>query len=103
MSGYLVYEYNMMIIERYIGRSKDALRAGRHTIEVDTQIAKPGSAADVAIAVDGKDAMRVDVKRTVSGAFPPAKRSTSASILDRRSPSTITTGVRLHSTERSHR
>ena len=34
--GQLVYEYNMMIIERYIGRSKEKLAAGKHKIEVDT-------------------------------------------------------------------
>ena len=32
--GYLVYEYNMMIIERYVARSKDQLAPGKHTIEV---------------------------------------------------------------------
>ena len=40
--GQLVYEYNMMIIERYTARSKDKLAPGKHRIEVDTQIAKPG-------------------------------------------------------------
>ena len=44
--GQLVYEYNMMIIERYIGRSTDKLAAGKHKIEVDTKIAKPGAPAD---------------------------------------------------------
>ena len=40
--GELVYEYNMMIIERTVARSKSKLAAGKHTIEVDTTIAKPG-------------------------------------------------------------
>ena len=43
--GELVYEYNMMIIERYIARSKDKLAPGKHRIEVDTTIAKPGAPA----------------------------------------------------------
>lgn len=31
--GELVYEYNMMIIERYIARSPDKIPAGKHKIE----------------------------------------------------------------------
>lgn len=34
--GQLVYEYNMMIIERYTARSKNKIPAGRHRIEVTT-------------------------------------------------------------------
>jgi arylsulfatase A-like enzyme len=67
--GRLVYEYNMMMIERYIGRSAEALAPGKHRITVDTTIAKPGGPADVTIDVDGRQAFRVDVKRTVPGAF----------------------------------
>jgi arylsulfatase len=67
--GQLVYEYNMMMIERYIGRSAAPIGAGKHRIVVDTSIANPGGPADVAISVDGAEAMRVDVKRTVPGAF----------------------------------
>ncbi len=67
--GHLVYEYNMMMIERYIGRSDAPLAAGKHEIVVDTSIAKPGGAADVAVVVDGQEAFRVAVKRTVAGAF----------------------------------
>jgi hypothetical protein len=67
--GRLVYEYNMMIIERYISQSKDVLSAGKHRIEVDTTIAKPGAPAAVVLRVDGADVGVVDVKRTVAGAF----------------------------------
>ena len=67
--GQLVYEYNMMIIERYIARSSDKIPAGKHRIEVATQIAKPGAAADVVLTVDGAEVARTTVKRTVSGAF----------------------------------
>jgi len=59
----------MMIIERYIGQSKDALSAGKHMIEVDTTIARPGGPAAVVLKVDGADVGQVDVKRTVAGAF----------------------------------
>ncbi len=67
--GELVYEYNMMIIERYIARSKDKLAAGKHRIEVDTTIAKPGAPAEVVLTVDGKEVARTTVKRTVPAAF----------------------------------
>ena len=67
--GRLVYEYNMMMIERYIGRSADPLPPGKHRITVDTAIARPGGPADIRIAADGHELFRVDVKRTVPGAF----------------------------------
>jgi arylsulfatase len=67
--GELVYEYNMMIIERTIARSKDKLAAGRHRIEVDTTIAKPGAPAAVLLTVDGAEVARVAVERTVPAAF----------------------------------
>ncbi len=67
--GRLVYEYNMMMIERYIGRSAEALAPGRRKIVIDTSIGKPGGPAGVAIFVDDRESFRVDVKRTVGGAF----------------------------------
>ena len=67
--GDLVYEYNMMIIERTTARSKTKLGSGKHTIEVDTTIAKPGAQADVILTVDGSEAARASVKRTVPAAF----------------------------------
>lgn len=67
--GHLVYEYNMMIIERYIARSTDKLGPGRHKIEVITTIAKPGAPAKVVLKVDGAEVATADVKRTVPAAF----------------------------------
>jgi hypothetical protein len=67
--GELVYEYNMMVIERYTARSKEKLTPGKHRIEVDTTIAKPGAPADVVLKVDGKEVARTTVKRTVPAAF----------------------------------
>jgi arylsulfatase len=67
--GELVYEYNMMIIERYVARSKDKLAPGPHRIEVDTTIAKPGAPAEVVLTVDGDEVARTTVKRTVPAAF----------------------------------
>jgi arylsulfatase len=67
--GELVYEYNMMIIERYTARSAEKLPAGKHKIEVDTTIAKPGAPAEVTLSVDGKEAAHTTVKRTVPAAF----------------------------------
>lgn len=67
--GHLVYEYNMMIIERYSAKSTTPLPAGKHSIEVDTRISKPGAPGVVTISVDGKQVATVDVKRTVPLAF----------------------------------
>jgi hypothetical protein len=67
--GELVYEYNMMIIERTIARSKGKFAAGKHRIEVDTTIAKPGAPAGVVLMVDGEETARTTVKRTVPAAF----------------------------------
>jgi arylsulfatase A-like enzyme len=67
--GELVYEYNMMIIERYTARSAEKISAGKHKIEVDTTIAKPGAPAEVLLSVDGKETARTTVKRTVPAAF----------------------------------
>ena len=67
--GQLVYEYNMMVIERYIARSKEKLAAGKHRIEVATTIAKPGAPAAVILKVDGAEVARTTVQRTVPAAF----------------------------------
>ncbi len=67
--GELVYEYNMMIIERYTARTQEKLAPGKHTIEVDTTIAKPGAPAEVVLTVDGKEVARTTVQRTVPAAF----------------------------------
>ena len=65
----IVYEYNMMVIERYTARSKEKIGPGKHKIEVDTTIAKPGAPAEVALKVDGAEVARMTVKRTVPAAF----------------------------------
>ncbi|WP_295401886.1 arylsulfatase [uncultured Thiocystis sp.] len=67
--GHLVYEYNMMIIERYGVATADKLAPGKHRIEVDTTIAKPGAPAEVVISVDGSEVTRTTVARTVPAAF----------------------------------
>ena len=67
--GQLVYEYNMMIIERYIARSTKKLSPGKRKIEIDTKIAKPGAPAEVVLTVDGTEVARETVKRTVPAAF----------------------------------
>jgi len=69
--GQLVYEYNMMIIERYIARSATKVPAGKHRIEITTKLAsaQPLSPADVVLKVDGQEVARTTVKRTVPGAF----------------------------------
>ena len=67
--GQLVYEYNMLIIERTSVRSAGQIASGKHTVEIDTTIAKPGAAADVVLMVDGKAVAHTTVKRTVPAAF----------------------------------
>lgn len=67
--GDLVYEYNMMEIERYSVRSSEKIAAGKRRIEVDTTVARPGAAAEVVLSVDGKEVGRTTVKRTVPAAF----------------------------------
>ena len=90
--GQLVYEYNMMMIERYIGRSDAPIGPGKHRIIVDTSIGKPGGPADVAITVDGAGG---DARRRSSGRSRApsrrARRSTSAWTSVRRCRSTIST------------
>jgi arylsulfatase A-like enzyme len=69
--GRLVYEYNMMIIERYIARSAAKLSAGRRHIEVTTMLesGKPMAPADVVLKVDGQEVGRTKVLRTVPAGF----------------------------------
>jgi hypothetical protein len=67
--GRLVYEYNMMIIERYTVETPQKLPPGKHHIEVLTKIAKPGAPASIEILVDGKTAVKGNVARTVPAAF----------------------------------
>ena len=68
-NGKLVYEYNMMIIERYTVETKEKLSPGKHIVEAVTTIAKPGAPATVVLRVDGKDVATGEVKRTVPAAF----------------------------------
>ena len=69
--GYLVYEYNMMIIERYTARSRDRLPPGKRRIEVSTTFKdkQPLSPAEVVLTVDGQEVGRTMVSRTVPAAF----------------------------------
>ncbi|WP_231756714.1 sulfatase-like hydrolase/transferase [Lignipirellula cremea] len=69
--GYLVFEYNLMIVQRFIAKSKEKLTAGKHTIVVDTSLKspRPGSPADIVLTVDGKEVARTTAKMTVPAAF----------------------------------
>ena len=68
-NGKLVYEYNMMIIERYTVETKEKLAAGKHQVEIVSTISKPGAPASIVISVDGKEVATGEVKRTVPAAF----------------------------------
>ena len=68
-NGHLVFEYNMMIIERYIARSDERIPEGKHVIVVETSLAKPGAPAEILISVDGNQVAQTRAKRTVPLAF----------------------------------
>ncbi|QEG35227.1 LamG domain-containing protein [Bythopirellula goksoeyrii] len=67
--GYLVFEYILFIIERYIVRSEIPLAAGKHTIVIDTILEKPGAPLTVAMDVDGQNVANITTKRSVPSAF----------------------------------
>jgi len=69
--GQLVFEYNLMIIDRSIAKSPDKIAPGKHTIVVDTTLKapKPGAPADIVLSVDGKEVARTTAKMTVPAAF----------------------------------
>ena len=68
-NGKLIYEYNMMIIERYTIETKEKLSPGKHQIEVISLIPKPMGPGDITIKVDGKEVAKGIVARTVPAAF----------------------------------
>lgn len=67
--GYLVFEYNLMIIERYIVKSKEKVAFGKHVIVIDTTLEKPGAPAEIVMSVDGNEVARMTTKRSVPLAF----------------------------------
>jgi arylsulfatase len=69
--GTLVYEYNMLMLDRYQARSAQPLVEGHHVITVDTvfESAKPMGPASVTLRVDGEEVARVVIARTVPVAF----------------------------------
>ncbi len=70
-AGFLVYEYNMMIVDRYQARSATPIVAGGHVIAVGTvfESAKPMAPAAVTLSVEGHEVAKVVVARTVPVAF----------------------------------
>ena len=69
--GQLVYEYNMLILDRYQARSSKPLPAGRHVVKVETRFdsPRPMAPATVTLQVDGEQVAQVVVARTVPLAF----------------------------------
>lgn len=68
-NGKLVFEYNMLIIERYVAEAAQKIPAGRHTVELITNIPKPGGPGTVTITVDGKPYSVCNIVRAVPAAF----------------------------------
>lgn len=66
--GKLTYEYNMFLIENY-SVTTNKITPGKHTIEIVTNMEKPGAPATVTISIDGKQASVCNVGRTVPAAF----------------------------------
>ena len=52
-----------------MAKSDQPLGPGKHRIEVDTTIARPGAPAEVRLTVDGEEVARTTVTRTVPAAF----------------------------------
>lgn len=69
--GQLVFEYNLMIIDRSIAKSAEKIAPGKHTVVVETilKVPKPGAPADIVLSVDGKEVARTSAKMTVPAAF----------------------------------
>ena len=69
--GHLLFEYNLMIIDRSIAKSAEKIAPGKHTIVVNTALkaAKPGAPADIVLTVDGKEVARTTARMTVPAAF----------------------------------
>lgn len=67
--GVLHYEYNLLLVEQYRAHSEQPIPAGKHKIEVDTQITSVGGAGTVTIKVDGKQVAQAELKRSVPLAF----------------------------------
>lgn len=67
--GYLVYLYNMMIIEQYSARSESRIAPGKHKIEVITRIPAPGKEGSATLLVDGSEVGKAEFRRTVPAAF----------------------------------
>lgn len=66
--GRLVYEYNMMVIERYGVASAEKIPPGEHRIEVDTAIPKAGAPAEVVLSVNGSEIARAAVSPLLASA-----------------------------------
>ncbi|TWT46355.1 Arylsulfatase [Thalassoglobus neptunius] len=67
--GHLVYEYNMLLIDRFRFRSADPLTEGTHQIVVSTQISEPGGEGTVELFVDNESIGTLSLDQTVPVAF----------------------------------
>ena len=69
--GHLKFEYNLMIVYRFLAKSEEVIAPGKHTIVVDTQLSapRPGSPAKISLSVDGKPVADLSTNMTVPALF----------------------------------
>lgn len=69
--GYLVFEYNDIIVQGFVAKSEKKFSAGKRAIVVDTTptAPRPGSPADIVLTIDGEEVARTAVAMTTLAAF----------------------------------
>ncbi len=67
--GFLCYEYNLFIVERYSVKSKARIPAGEHKLVVETSLPKPGAPLTVSMSIDGVQVANMTTKRSAPVAF----------------------------------
>jgi arylsulfatase len=67
--GFLCYEYNLFIVERYTVKSERRIPQGDHKIVIDTNVPRPGGPATIVLNVDGETAGSLTTKRSAPAAF----------------------------------
>lgn len=67
--GYLCYEYNLLIYERYKVRSVKKVPSGTHNVRIETTLDRPGAPLTVKMFVDDALFAEMTTKQSVPAAF----------------------------------